>query len=202
MSQKTSAFRFDTFELRPGTRELYRAGIRIKLRPQPFQVLQVLLENAGQVVSREEFQKRLWPSDTFVDFEHGLNSSVRDLRAVLGDSAQEPRFIETLPKLGYRFIAHVIYEGESATPAQLASAPGISPGSSTSDPYASSAAIEPSAAPSLRWLAVAAICGAVLFAVGTAAYRSRRLHAASALSGRIMLAVLPFENRSGDATQE
>jgi hypothetical protein len=78
-----------SFELRLKARELYRDGVRLKLRPQPFRVLQILVENAGEVVSREELQKQLWPSDTFVDFEHALNSSVKDLRAVLGDSVQD-----------------------------------------------------------------------------------------------------------------
>lgn len=96
--------RFGPYELRPGSRELYKFGIRVKLRPQPFQVLTILLRHAGEVVTREQFQQQLWPSDTFVDFEHSLNTAIKELRAVLNDSASEPRYIETVPKLGYRFI--------------------------------------------------------------------------------------------------
>ena len=79
----------------------------MRLRPQPFQVLQVLVEHAGDVVTREELQQRLWPAETFVDFEHGLNTSIKELRQVLNDSAREPRYIETLPKLGYRIVSPV-----------------------------------------------------------------------------------------------
>jgi len=207
-------FRFDTFEFRPKTRELYRAGIRLKLRPQPFQVLQVLLAEAGKVVSREEFQKKLWASDTFVDFEHGLNSSVRDLRAVLGDSVQEPRFIETLPKLGYRFIAPVAVEGETMTSAlnvvspsvtSATATPAAQPGSGTSKPTSVLAPAESTSRRlTRRWqLAVAMVmCAVALFALLTAAYRSRRANPGAPAAGRIMVAVLPFENLTGDATQE
>src|ERR1700751_2174972 len=82
-------------------------GLRIKLRDQPFQILLLLLARPGEVVSREELQKQLWPADTFVDFDRGLNKAVNHLRDALGDSADSPRFIETLPKRGYRFIASV-----------------------------------------------------------------------------------------------
>lgn len=92
-------------DLRSG--ELHKHGIRIKLQVQPFQVLQVLLDHAGEVVSREELQKRIWPADTFVDFDHGLNNAVKRLREALGDDAEKPRFIETLSKRGYRFIGHI-----------------------------------------------------------------------------------------------
>ncbi len=100
-------FRFGPYELRPRGRELYKHGVKMQLRPQPFQVLRILIEHAGEVVTREELHKQLWPSDTFVDFEHGLNTSVKELRGVLGDSAAEPRFIQTLPRLGYRIIVPV-----------------------------------------------------------------------------------------------
>lgn len=92
-------------DLRSG--ELHKHGIRIKLQVQPFQVLQVLLDHAGEVVSREELQKRIWPADTFVDFDQGLNNAVKRLREALVDDAEKPRFIETLPKRGYRFIGHI-----------------------------------------------------------------------------------------------
>jgi len=107
MSGLVYKYRFGPYEVRVRTRELFKHGTRLKLRPQPFQVLQVLVERAGDVVTREELQQMLWPAETFVDFEHGLNTSVKELRRVLSDSAAEPRYIETLPKLGYRIVAAV-----------------------------------------------------------------------------------------------
>ena len=92
-------------DLRSG--ELHKHGIRLKLQDQPFQVLALLLEHPGDVVTREELRQKLWPADTFVDFDTGLNSAIKKLRDVLGDSAEEPRYIETLPRRGYRFIARV-----------------------------------------------------------------------------------------------
>jgi TolB-like protein/Flp pilus assembly protein TadD len=95
------------FELRTRTREVYKNGIRLKVRPQPFQVLVALVARPGDIVTREELRRLLWPTETFVDFEHGLNTTIRELRSLLNDSANEPRFIETLPKLGYRVIVPV-----------------------------------------------------------------------------------------------
>jgi DNA-binding winged helix-turn-helix (wHTH) protein/WD40 repeat protein len=99
--------RFAAFQLRSDTRELYKQGTRIRLQIKPFQVLETLLERPGELVTREELRNRLWPSGTFVDFESGLNTAINRLRAALGDSAEEPRYIETLPRLGYRFICPV-----------------------------------------------------------------------------------------------
>lgn len=97
--------RFADFDLDLRAGELRKRGIRVKLQIQPFQVLQTLLERAGEVVTREELQKRIWAADTFVDFDQGLNNAVKKLREALGDDAEKPRFIETLSKRGYRFIA-------------------------------------------------------------------------------------------------
>lgn len=97
--------RFADFELDVRAGELRRRGIRIKLQVQPFQVLWILLEQAAEVVAREELQNRIWSADTFVDFNQGLNNAVKKLREALSDDAEEPRFIETLAKRGYRFIA-------------------------------------------------------------------------------------------------
>ena len=99
--------RFGVFEVDLHSGELRKQGVRIKLRDQPFQILLLLLAHPGEVVSRDELQKQLWPADTFVDFDRGLNKAVNHLRDALGDSAESPRFIETLPKRGYRFIAPV-----------------------------------------------------------------------------------------------
>jgi TolB-like protein/DNA-binding winged helix-turn-helix (wHTH) protein/Flp pilus assembly protein TadD len=103
-----------TVELQAG--ELFRDGSKVKLRGQPFEILVVLLEQPGQLVTREELRRRLWPSDTFVDFEHGLNAAVNRLREALSDSADQPRFIETIPRRGYRFIAPV--DGIALVPAK------------------------------------------------------------------------------------
>lgn len=99
--------RFGVFELNPKTGELRKGGLRIRLQEQPFRVLIALLERPGRLVTRKDLQKRLWPGDTFVDFDQGLGTAIRKLREALGDSADNPRFIETLPRRGFRFIAPV-----------------------------------------------------------------------------------------------
>lgn len=102
-----SLYRFGVFELEAQTGELRRHGIKLKLQDQPYQVLLKLLEHAGQTVTRDQLRSTLWPADTFVDFETGLNTTIKRLRETLGDSAENPAFIETVPKRGYRFIAPV-----------------------------------------------------------------------------------------------
>src|SRR5438105_958183 len=99
--------RFDAFEVDLRSRELRKHGVKIKLHQQPLQILALLLEHPGEVVTREELQRQLWPSDTFVDFGVGLNSAVKKLREALRDSAENPRFVETLPRRGYRFIGTI-----------------------------------------------------------------------------------------------
>src|SRR5579863_7924022 len=103
----TRILHFGVFEVDLKACELRKHGLRLKLAEQPFQVLSVLLEKPGEIVTREELRNRLWPGDTFVDFDHGLNNAVMRLREVLGDSSDHPRFIETLPRRGYRFIAAI-----------------------------------------------------------------------------------------------
>src|SRR5215211_6224876 len=103
-----SLVRFGAFQLDLQTGELQKGETRINLPDQPFRVLEALLERPGELVTREELRQRLWPAETFVDFEHGLNTAVRRVRDALGDSADVPRFVETLPRRGYRFIAPVI----------------------------------------------------------------------------------------------
>src|SRR5438132_330830 len=99
--------RFGTFEVDFRSRELRRAGVRVRLQDQPFEILTLMLERPGDVVTREELHRKLWPDGTFVDFEHSLNAAIKRLRAALGDEADNPRFVETLPRRGYRFIAPV-----------------------------------------------------------------------------------------------
>jgi cholera toxin transcriptional activator len=97
--------RFGVFELNLSAGELRKNGVKLRLQEQPFQVLATLLEHAGEVVTREELRQKLWPSDTFVDFDHSLNTAVNKVREVIGDSASSPRYVETLARKGYRFIA-------------------------------------------------------------------------------------------------
>src|SRR5262249_13614282 len=108
-----ASIRFGRFELDQIAGELYRDGRRIRLQEHPRQVLVALLERPGELVTREELRERLWKSDTFVDFEHGLNTAVKKARQALGDSAESPRFIETLSRRGYRFIGEVHREDRS-----------------------------------------------------------------------------------------
>jgi DNA-binding winged helix-turn-helix (wHTH) protein/Tfp pilus assembly protein PilF len=114
--------RFGVFQVNLAGRELRKHGVRIRLSGQPFCILSILLEKPGEVVSREEMRRRLWSSDTFVDFEHSLNSAIKKLRTALGDSPDNPRYIETVPRVGYRFIAPVediVANGQSASQPRL-----------------------------------------------------------------------------------
>src|SRR5215472_7585143 len=90
--------------------ELYRQGIRLRLQEHPLQILQMLIRRPGQIVAREELRQQIWPADTFVDFDHGINNAIKRLREALGDTADTPRYIETLPKRGYRFIGTIELE--------------------------------------------------------------------------------------------
>ena len=131
-----TVIRFGPIEWDRESIELRRAGVRVRIQKQPLQLLAVLLERPGQVVTRQELQKRLWPGDTFVDFEDGLNTAIKKLREALGDEKEHPQFIETVPRHGYRFIAPVEvvdaahpngnHAAASASSIELAGAPGIS----------------------------------------------------------------------------
>lgn len=118
-NQQRSLLRFGAFEVNPDTGEVSKHGVRLKLHDKPFQVLLALLEHPGEIVTRKALQERLWPGDTFVEFENGLNNAISRLRETLGDSADSPRYIETVPRRGYRFVAPVETErrGEPAVPA-------------------------------------------------------------------------------------
>jgi len=121
-------FRFGVFEADAGSGELRKSGVRLRLQEQPFQVLLILLERPGEVVGREELRQRLWPADTFVDFDHSLNTIINKLREVLGDSAANPRFIETLAKRGYRFLLPVeVVSNQRAQDTSSASIPNPVP---------------------------------------------------------------------------
>ena len=193
---KQERFRFGAFEVNLKTGEACKHGVRIKLQGQPYEILHLLLERPGDVVTREEMRRRLWPADTFVQFEHSMNSAVKKLRRALGDSAAAPRYIETLPRVGYRFIAPVEKQAaaDSALESAAAGAPVARPHPGTS----------PTAE---RWLhrgwpvllALVTLLSAVL---GGYWHWSRSLARQRASSTRMMLAVLPFENLTGDAAQD
>src|ERR1700761_8484392 len=108
---------FEKFEVDLRTGELRKAGVKLKLSGQPFQVLSILLEHPGEVVTRDELQKRLWP-DTFVDVDHSLNTAINKIREALGDSAESPRFVETLPRRGYRFVGELETPVRSVVPVE------------------------------------------------------------------------------------
>src|SRR6266404_1109598 len=99
--------RFGPFELDQDAGELRKGGTKVRLQEQPLQILEILLGQPGKVVTREELRNQIWPSDTFVDFDHGINNAIKRLREALGDTAETPRFVETLPRRGYRFIANL-----------------------------------------------------------------------------------------------
>jgi TolB-like protein/DNA-binding winged helix-turn-helix (wHTH) protein/Tfp pilus assembly protein PilF len=212
-------YQFGPFELRVQTRELYNQGVKLKLRPQAYQVLAVLLEHSGECVTREELQKRVWPSNTFVDFENGLNTAIKQLRASLNDSAAEPRYIETLPKLGYRMTVPVKYDAGASVVA------GANAGSERGAEMAEEAGNdervveETVAAPQQRSTALAApkttarqwrwAAAAIMIVLAIAGLltiwkwlRARPAAQGAAHNGRTMLAVLPFENLTGDETQD
>src|SRR6202790_4587146 len=107
MPPATRLYKFGAFEADATVGELRRQGVRIKLNAQPFQVLALLLDRPGELLTREDISRELWPDGTFVDYEHGVNSAVNRIREALGDKASNPRFVETLSRRGYRFVAPV-----------------------------------------------------------------------------------------------
>ena len=122
---KGAAVQFGIFEVDICTGELRKRGVKVKLQEQPFLVLTMLLEHSGQIVTRDDLRQRLWPADTFVDFDHGLNNAVKRLREALGDVAETPRFIETIPKRGYRFIGSLT-SSDDTPPMSPDRVPGVS----------------------------------------------------------------------------
>ena len=191
--------RFGVFEVDLRSGEVRKHGLKIKLQEQPFQILAMLLERPGEVVTREELRKKLWPEDTFVDFDNSLNTGINKIREALGDSADNPRFVETLPRRGYRFI-YPVDVGAGLRPAHA-----VAPVS----PPALWAAMRTSPL-QLRIVALAAVTLvavlAALVAFNVAGLRDRVLRAVGA--GREpplqirSIAVLPLENLSGDPEQE
>ena len=116
---KLGLLQFGPFEADVQTEELSRQGVQLRLPRQSFQILAILLQKPGQLITRDELQQALWPSDTFVDFDKGINAAINRLREALGDSAENPRYVETLPRRGYRFIAPVGRPNSTALPARV-----------------------------------------------------------------------------------
>src|ERR1700720_3738348 len=114
-TQAPAVRRFGAFEVNLQSGELRKNGMRVRLSGQPFQILAVLVERPGELVTREELRFRLWPADTFVDFDHGLNNAVARIREVLDDSSDTPKYVETVPRRGYRFVAPVADVSPAAT---------------------------------------------------------------------------------------
>src|SRR5215467_3496066 len=183
--------RFGAFEVDARAGGLRKHGIRLKIQDQPFRVLQILLERPGEIVAREELQRQIWPADTFVDFDHGLNNAVKRLREALDDSADEPRYIETIPKRGYRFVASV----------------QSSNGQNRTHEEKSAVAVGPASVPDKKrrslnrfgW-AVAASLTVATMVVGGGVLRDRFARASAASIHSI--AVLPLQNLSGDPSQD
>ncbi len=181
---------FGSFEVDLASGELRREGLKVKLQDQPLRLLALLLERAGEVVTREELRNRLWPADTFVDFDHSLNTAVRKLREALGDSAEAPRYVETLARRGYRFAVPVRDREAPAPPALSADAEVPSPATHT-------AARGLPSPP--RVVAIAGVLGAAAL---VAYWMGARPGPRTQPGRRLTLAVLPFDNLSGEADQE
>jgi TolB-like protein/DNA-binding winged helix-turn-helix (wHTH) protein/Tfp pilus assembly protein PilF len=207
--------RFGVFEADMEAGELRKHGLRLKLSEQPFQILAMLVARPGEVVSREVLRERLWPSDTFVDFDHGLNNAVMRLREVLGDSSDHPRFIETLPRRGYRFIAPVEVKGtasenpehEAVAAEKAAGVPGVS-GKNGSGNSAVELKVEQGrhgrrfSFSRIAVLAAAVLAGSALIS-GITVHYVRGVNASKGKANRSSsLVVLPLENLSGDKEQD
>lgn len=203
-TQATAVRRFAAFEINFQSGELCKNGMRLRLSGQPFQVLAILVERAGEVVTREELRSKLWSADTFVDFDHGLNNAVARIREVLDDSSETPRYIETVPRRGYRFIAPLTDVRLTAVPASTAESK-LSPASEITRPGESAPSVLPTekrfAATRLRMMLVGGVGVVALFGIALMLYRSSGTKGTRQPAIK-SLAVLPLKNLSGDPTQE
>jgi TolB-like protein/DNA-binding winged helix-turn-helix (wHTH) protein/Flp pilus assembly protein TadD len=202
-AQPSRRLRFDELEIDLRSGELWVRGKRVRLQDQPFQVLRVLLERHGDIVTRNELKQILWPADTFVDFDDGLNTAVRKIRDALGDSAEKPRFIETIPRHGYRFVG-LLADIRSAVLPPLPEQSKESPEQkdeclSTSDTAV--LATQKAFLPTHWRLLLAGVAALAVFSVALVLYRSSSAKGAKQPPIK-SLAVLPLTNLSGDPTQE
>jgi TolB-like protein/DNA-binding winged helix-turn-helix (wHTH) protein/Tfp pilus assembly protein PilF len=187
--------RFGIFDLDVQSRSLHKSGIRIKLQSQPFDILAALISKPGEVVTRDELQRNLWPADTFVDFEHSVNTAVNRLRDALGDSAESPRYIETVPRYGYRFIAPVEWRANTpALPVQE-----VQQKSQAREPTAKTTRVN-----LLKFRTAAIILALLAVAIAPLGFRGlrNRLFARSNAPPIQSVVVLPFVNLTGDAEQD
>jgi len=187
-----ATLRFDTFTLDLRAGELYKSGHKIKLQEQPFQILAMLVAQPGQVVTREQLRERLWPEDTFVDFDHSLNTAVKKLRVALNDEVDKPRFIETLPKRGYRFV------GPPVEATKVPESPSVREIGSPAQENGAGSKAEPTGtvrfAPP-RWKIAVAIA-VVTTAIAAAAYFFARR--TPALTEKDTIVISDFSNSTGD----
>jgi TolB-like protein/DNA-binding winged helix-turn-helix (wHTH) protein/Flp pilus assembly protein TadD len=191
--------RFGIFEVSLQSGEVRKAGLRIRVQQQPMKLLEILLEHPGEVVTREELRSRVWPSESFGDFDQALNIAIGKLRSALGDSAESPRFIETLPKRGYRFIADVSVVDTDARPKKQDPVAGEPP---ATDPGHKVQGVGLAVAPQRRLLPVRWIIVAMALVVSLAILSVWLLRSRAPVSAGIRsIAVLPLENLSGDASQ-
>jgi len=206
-----TSLRFGTYEFDLRSGELLKHGIRIKLQEQPSQILAILLEHHGEMVTREQLQHRLWPSDTFVDFDHSLNTAVMRLREALSDSSENPRFIETLPRRGYRFLAPVEVKSSSASEPSPAQSVEVAV-SQTADskvgsasaallPAFSATAAKPEKRVRRPMLVTLSAIAIILAGVFAFRYLKSPSPATGPSSQLTSLVVLPFENLSADKDQ-
>src|SRR5271156_4330849 len=190
---------FGVFELDLRAGELRKYGLKVRLQEQPFQILAMLVEHPGEVVTREELQRKLWPADTFVDFDHGLNKAINKIREALGDSAESPRFVETVTRRGYRFLAYVkIVEAAAARGQEVGAGTGAPVGA-----VGPAAAVEEAALPRFRPVPLAwKICAVALLVLiaGFVIWKLRRGGGGTPVIRS--LAVLPLESLSNDASQD
>ncbi len=191
--------RFGVFELDLRAGELRKHGLRVRLQEQPFQVLAMLLEHPGEVVTREELQKKLWPADTFVDFDHGLNKAISKIREALSDSAESPRFVETVARRGYRFLAEVkVADAAPVRSPELATQPHPPAEARDRPALAGTLAMPKHLLPSLAWKISAFVLLLLMASLAT-----WKLHSWNRPSPVIhSLAVLPLESLSSDASQD
>src|ERR1700678_364971 len=195
--QPNSVMRFGTFEVSLQSGEVRKGGLRIRVQQQPMKLLEILLEHPGEVVTREELRRRVWSSESFGDFDQALNIAIGKLRSALGDSAESPRFIETLPKRGYRFIADVSVVDIEARPKRQEPLAGDLP---ATDRGHKIQGIGLAVAPQRRLLPTRGII-VTLALVLSLAILSVWLFHSRAPTGMRSIAVLPLDNLSGDASQ-
>jgi TolB-like protein/DNA-binding winged helix-turn-helix (wHTH) protein len=200
-SRSNQPIRFGPFEIHEATHELFNQGVRLRLSPQAFQVLRLLLQKPGHLITREEFHQALWPADTFVDFDHGLNNAIKRIRDVLNDSAESPVYIETLPRLGYRFIGQIQPDPQSTTASPTQAQPAVA--ASVPSTRTDIRSFLPSGRRTKILALAALVVAAFLVLIPLSNVRGRLSGRSGVSSTRIQsLAVLPLANLSGDPEQE